>query len=745
MATENINLFIVQQIVHWLNTPTNSYLGSGYGIDLYSELQKPLSDFSSDRIIAKMYEDIPILSKVGRGYVNIYAADNGIDDVRIFINVGGSQVSSGLSGGYLGGIDIDLYALVQTGARGVISRRNAYMERMREVAKKEEQAAVKPLVDDITTDGLFLYQPFERLILARQSGSIPEFNEARLDNLFRQAGASFSEKWGDGDDIRPETLSFSFAAKPNTKYSFIYLAIPTDIELHPLNKNTIELVKAKYMLLTSKARRENGSYEGLTLYPVKVRTAGGVAVDGVYTYDLHYNPTATNRTGDVYDWRLKLRNSMGNGLSYYNGWDIPNEYSEIQGGQGVAVTNEDELIEAFKKIALYNLGKIYPDNVVSPEFAAWVKKNAESKAKYENGAFPFPVSVISYPSDGKNVGAADYTEKTVMRFDAPIDGALTSFFANKQKTFPYPISVGGIKFAQMHGGVLENKDSKARKIEFDLAKRIIGRLRIIEGELKPHEFEFLAYRYTDNLNVLKTPLGATDFMFWNLGYFTEPPLFNVKETQNKLEQSDLNITRYAVDMRDSPYGILYSRPFDDWYAQTSKSHELTLSFAFFANKDTLKLVNSVRDWTVISLYAANTEKDPTKEANEKPVFKIVLSGVNGRSGLSLVNGNGNAVCVLPHTEMNLREGWNYVSLRVKGNKAQFTVNNGKDLHSINATHDSINSLTTDANSPNVFMMIRGDKDILMGKQIGLPCMIDELRVYDRWLPDDDLMPIIGKK
>lgn len=744
MATENINLFIVQQIVHWLNTPTNSYLGSGYGIDLYSELQKPLSEFSSDRIIAKMYADIPILSKVGRGYVNIYARDNGIDDVKIFINVGGSQATSGFSGGYLGGIDIDLYALVQTGVRGVVSRRNAYMERMREVAQQVKQEEVKPLVGKITTDGLFLYQPFERLILARQSSSIPEFSEARFDNLFRQAGASFSERWGDGEDIRPETLSFSFTAKPNTKYSFMYLAIPTDIELNPLNKQTIELVKAKYILLINKARRDDGSYEGLTLYPVKVRTDGGVAVDGVYTYDLHYNPTL-NRAGDVYDWRLKLNNSMGNGLSYYNGWNIPNEYSEIQGGKGVAVTNEDELQEAFKKIALYNLDKIYPDNVVSPEFAAWVKKNAEDKAKYENGAFLFPVSVISSPIDGETAGIADYIEKTVMRFDAPIDGSLTSFFSNKQKTFPYPISVGGIKFAQFFGGVLENKDSTERKIEFDLAKRIIGRMRIIEGELKPHEFEFLAYRYTDNLTVLRTPLGATDFMFWNLGNFAEPPLFNIKETPNKQEKSDLSITRHAVDMRDSPYGILYSRPFDDWYAKTSKSHELTLSFALFANENTLKLVNSAKDWTVISLYAANTEKDPTKYANEKPVFKIMFSGVSGRSGLSLVNGNGDAVCVLPHTVMNLREGWNYVSLRVSGAKAQFTVNNGKDLHSVNATHESINSLTTDAQNPSVFMMIRGDKDILMGKQIGLPCMIDELRVYDRWLSDDSLMPIIGKK
>ena len=744
MATENINLFIVQQIVHWLNTPTNSYLGSGYGIDLYSELQKPLSEFSSDRIIAKMYADIPILSKVGRGYVNIYARDNGIDDVKIFINVGGSQATSGFSGGYLGGIDIDLYALVQTGVRGVVSRRNAYMERMRAVAKQVKQEEVKPLVGKITTDGLFLYQPFERLILARQSSSIPEFSEARFDNLFRQAGASFSERWGNGDDIRPETLSFSFTAKPNTKYSFMYLAIPTDIELNPLNKQTIELVKAKYILLINKARRDDGSYKGLTLYPVKVRNEGGVSVDGVYTYDLHYNPTL-NRVGDVYDWRLKLNNSMGNGLSYYNGWNIPNEYSEIQGGKGIAVTNEDELQEAFKKIALYNLDKIYPDNVVSPEFAAWVKKNAEDKAKYENGAFPFPVSVISSPIDGEAAGIADYIEKTVMRFDAPIDGSLTSFFSNKQKTFPYPISVGGIKFAQIFGGVLENKDSTERKIEFDLAKRIIGRMRIIEGELKPHEFEFLAYRYTDNLIVLRTPLGATDFMFWNLGNFAEPPLFNIKETPNKQEKSDLSITRHAVDMRDSPYGILYSRPFDDWYAKTSKSHELTLSFALFANENTLKLVNSAKDWTVISLYAANTEKDPMKYANEKPVFKIMFSGVSGRSGLSLVNGNGDAVCVLPHTVMNLREGWNYVSLRVSGAKAQFTVNNGKDLHSINATHESINSLTTDAQSPSVFMMIRGDKDILMGKQIGLPCMIDELRVYDRWLSDEYLMPIIGKK
>lgn len=118
MLNENAKMFIVQQVVHWLSTPTHGYLGSNYGIDLYAELQKPLSEFNADGIINKMYADIPILANLPRDFINIHYQHNGIDDVKIFISVGSGADS----------VSIDLNFLADKLENSIIDKKMAFMQ-----------------------------------------------------------------------------------------------------------------------------------------------------------------------------------------------------------------------------------------------------------------------------------------------------------------------------------------------------------------------------------------------------------------------------------------------------------------------------------------------------------------------------------------------------------------------------------------------------------------------------------------
>ena len=79
--------FLVGQVLHWLATPTNGYLGSDYGVDLRQYLHRPMSQFDADGIIAKMYADIPALALVGKGKVNVFVRDEGIDGKQIWIQL----------------------------------------------------------------------------------------------------------------------------------------------------------------------------------------------------------------------------------------------------------------------------------------------------------------------------------------------------------------------------------------------------------------------------------------------------------------------------------------------------------------------------------------------------------------------------------------------------------------------------------------------------------------------------------
>lgn len=78
---------IQDMVSHFLNTPVNGYLGSGYGQDLPSILQTPQSAGLGDEFVSKMREDVPILGLLPAGAVNVYAADQGYDKLNIVVEV----------------------------------------------------------------------------------------------------------------------------------------------------------------------------------------------------------------------------------------------------------------------------------------------------------------------------------------------------------------------------------------------------------------------------------------------------------------------------------------------------------------------------------------------------------------------------------------------------------------------------------------------------------------------------------
>lgn len=79
---------IARMVRHWLSTPPNGYLGSGYGSDPKSLLQLPNNAGLGDAFIDKMLTDIPLLRQLPRGTVNVYFEQVGNDRKRLLIEVG---------------------------------------------------------------------------------------------------------------------------------------------------------------------------------------------------------------------------------------------------------------------------------------------------------------------------------------------------------------------------------------------------------------------------------------------------------------------------------------------------------------------------------------------------------------------------------------------------------------------------------------------------------------------------------
>lgn len=86
---------IIDMIQHWLATPPNGYLGDGYGADLKSLLQSPMTYGIADALLAKMRIDIPLVAALPSSALNVYAVDEGPDKRIIYIDVAGETIPLG--------------------------------------------------------------------------------------------------------------------------------------------------------------------------------------------------------------------------------------------------------------------------------------------------------------------------------------------------------------------------------------------------------------------------------------------------------------------------------------------------------------------------------------------------------------------------------------------------------------------------------------------------------------------------
>lgn len=77
-------------IRHWLETPTNGYLGSDYGSDIKTLLQRAQSETRlADRFLRKLRTDVPVLDAVPQELVGLYATPSGIDRLDLTLEVAG--------------------------------------------------------------------------------------------------------------------------------------------------------------------------------------------------------------------------------------------------------------------------------------------------------------------------------------------------------------------------------------------------------------------------------------------------------------------------------------------------------------------------------------------------------------------------------------------------------------------------------------------------------------------------------
>lgn len=78
---------------HWLSTPVGSYLGSDYGCDGQSLLQKPndLSD-APDVFLQKLRADVPVVQAMPAGAVNLYGVPAHPDRLNLFLEIAGQAL-----------------------------------------------------------------------------------------------------------------------------------------------------------------------------------------------------------------------------------------------------------------------------------------------------------------------------------------------------------------------------------------------------------------------------------------------------------------------------------------------------------------------------------------------------------------------------------------------------------------------------------------------------------------------------
>lgn len=80
---------IQAMVRHWLETPVNGYLGSGYGSDANSLLQRAQSDGRADSFVRKLRNDVSVLEVLPNSAVTLYGDTEGIDQLRLTLDVAG--------------------------------------------------------------------------------------------------------------------------------------------------------------------------------------------------------------------------------------------------------------------------------------------------------------------------------------------------------------------------------------------------------------------------------------------------------------------------------------------------------------------------------------------------------------------------------------------------------------------------------------------------------------------------------
>lgn len=75
-------------IDHWLQTPAGSYLGSNYGHDIASLLQRPNSEGAADDFLAKLRADVPVVAALPDGAMSLYAVPDGFERLSIHLDIG---------------------------------------------------------------------------------------------------------------------------------------------------------------------------------------------------------------------------------------------------------------------------------------------------------------------------------------------------------------------------------------------------------------------------------------------------------------------------------------------------------------------------------------------------------------------------------------------------------------------------------------------------------------------------------
>lgn len=86
---------------HWLKTPVEGYLGSGYGSSPLELLQKPMTSGVGDAFVQKMEDDILLLASLPKGAVSVYFEDKGNDSKVLHVVAYDSKVSVNSSGEFV--------------------------------------------------------------------------------------------------------------------------------------------------------------------------------------------------------------------------------------------------------------------------------------------------------------------------------------------------------------------------------------------------------------------------------------------------------------------------------------------------------------------------------------------------------------------------------------------------------------------------------------------------------------------